>query len=243
MANLLFIDIETTGLTENSAVIEIAIIPYIDGERKPHYQSYIRPHDGATLDPKAFEVNKIDIKKVWEFPDAKTVVKEILDFIDIHECWFTIAGHNAQFDIKGLYRLFCRNGEYGNYHNRFRPGNVCTFRLAKEIFENKRKKPEGFSLKKLCNFFEIELNNAHSALPDIQATIELYEKILPNLPTIQGEPNVKLPYMEARRKYMDIAYVQQNPDGDVWLSKEAMFNDVIRRFIFTELDYKYESTP
>lgn len=241
MSNLLWIDVETSGLSENAAVIEIAMIPYIDGVRQPHYQSYIKPHDGATLDPKAFEINKIDIKSLKDFPNAKTVIKEILDFVDSHERWFTLAGHNAQFDIKGLYRLFCRNGEYGNYHSRFRSGSVCTFRLSKEAFKNKRSKPSGFSLGKLCEHFKIELNNAHSALPDIQATIELYEKILPLIPNVQGGQNESLSYIDARRKYMSIEYVQQNPEGDVWLSKEAMSNDIIRRFIFTELDYKNET--
>lgn len=240
MANLLFLDLETTGLSDKAAVIEIAAIAYIDGERKQHFQSYIRPHEGATLDPKAFEVNKIDVNKIWEFPDAKDVIRDFLDYIDSFECIFSIAGHNVKFDRSKFFTFMCRNGEYGSYLNRFKPGNTCTLSLAKEVFKNKRKKPDGFSLSKLCEFFEIKLDNAHSALPDIQATIDLYERLLPDISNVQAEEIKSFKYQDMRRKYMDMKYVQINPDGDVFLTREAMTNDFIRRFIFTELDSIYE---
>lgn len=242
MANLLWIDCETSGLGDNAAVIEVALVPYIDGEIKPHYQSYIRPHAGCTMDAKAFEINKIDPTKVMEFPDAKTVIKEILDFVDSHECIFSLSGHNIQFDSKKFFNLFCRNAEYGSYLNRFRPGGICTLKLAKDVFKGKRNKPTGFSLEKLCEFFKIELVNSHSALPDIEATIKLYECLLPKVPTIQNEKIAQLDYQSMRRKFMDLKYVQQNPEGDVFLTRECLLNDVIRRFVFTELDALYEQT-
>jgi DNA polymerase III epsilon subunit-like protein len=235
MANLLFIDCETTGLGDNAGLIEIALIPYIDGERKPHFQSYIRPHDGCTMDAKAFEVNKIDPKLLPEFPNAKEVIKSMLEFIDSHECVFTLAGHNVQFDTKKLFKFFCRNGEYGNYLTRFRPGDVCTMRIAKDVFKNKRNKPEGFSLSKLCKYFEIELINAHSALPDIQATIDLYESLLPKISIIQAKEIESFSYQEMKRKYMDMKYVQINPDGDFFVTAEATKNPTIIRFILNEL--------
>lgn len=240
MANLLWIDTETTGLGSNAAVIEIAAIAYIDGERKHHFQSYIRPHDGATLDPEAFKINKIDINKIWDFPNAKNVIRDFLDYIDSFECIFSLAGHNSSFDISKLFKLMCRNGEYGSYLNRFNPNNICTFKISKELFKNKRNKPEGFSLKKLCKHYNIELTNAHSALPDIQATIDLYEKLLPEISNIQAKKIESLDYKDMRRKYMDTKYVQINPEGDIFLTREAMNNDIVRRFIFTELDSIYE---
>ena len=241
MANLLFIDVETTGLGDNSAIIEIAAIAMIDGEVKHHFQSYVRPHDGASLDPKAFEINKIDIKKIWEFPGAKDVIADFIKYIDSFECIFSLAGHNINFDIKKLFRFFCRNGEYGSYFNRFSNRDICTFKISKELFKGKRNKPDGFSLEKLCEFYKIQLNNAHSALPDIQATIELYNVLQPNITIVQDSKIKILPYQEMRRKYMDSKYVQINPEGDVFLTRDALSNNTIRRFIFTELDLIYES--
>jgi DNA polymerase III epsilon subunit-like protein len=243
MSSLLFIDIESTSLGPNAAVIEIALIPYIDGEIKPHYQSYIRPHDRCTMDARAFEINKIDPSKLMEFPDAKTVIKEILDFVDSYECVFSLSGHNLSFDSKKFYNFFCRNAEYSSYINRFRCGGVCTLLLAKNVFKGKRNKPEGFSLEKLCKFFEIELLNSHSALPDIEATIKLYEHLLPKIPPIQNQEIAKLSYQEMKRKYMnDLRYIQRDPDGGTYFSAEAMTNDVIRGFLFTELYAFYEQS-
>jgi len=242
MSNLLFIDIETTGLGDNAGLIEIALIPYIDGERKPHFQSYIRPHDGATLDAKAFEINKINVNDIWSFPDAKDVIEDMLKFIDSHECIFSLAGHNVAFDTKKFYRFMCRNGHYSSYLNRFRPGDICTLRIAKDCFKNKRNKPEGFSLEKLTKFFEIELINSHSALPDIQATIDLYEKLLPMLSIVQTQKIESLSYQDMKRKYMDMRYVQINPDGDFFVTAEATKNPVILRFIINELYNLYGVT-
>lgn len=239
MSNLLFIDVETSGLGENAALIEVALIPYIDGERRPHFQSYIRPHDGCTLDPKAFEVNGIDIKKIWEFPDARKVIEDILEFVDSHECVFALSAHNLPFDRKMFYSFFCRNGYYSSFYNRFKPGGVDTLSMAKKVFKNKRNKPKNNSLGSLCEFFEIEISRAHSALPDIEATISVYEALLPRLTTVSTSKAKILPYQEMKRKYMDARYVQFNPDGDIWISSEATQDETIRRFIFTEIDSLY----
>ena len=235
MSNLLFIDVETSGLGDNAAVLEIAIIPYINGERMPHFQSYIRPHDGATLDPKAFEVNKININDIWGFPDAEAVINDMLSFIDSHECVFSLAAHNLPFDGKKLFRFMCRHQHYASYLNRFRPGGLDTLKIAKDCFKNKRNKPEGFSLSKLCKFFEIELINSHSALPDIQATIDLYEKLLPLISVTQTKEVGSLSYQDMKRKYMDSKYVQINPEGDFFVTSDATKNPTIIRFILNEL--------
>ena len=78
-------------------------------------------------------------------------------------------------------------------------------------------------------------------LLDIE-TIKLYESLLPKVPTIQNQEIAKLSYQEMKRKYMDMKYVSLNPEGDVFLTRECLLNDVIRRFVFTELDALYEQT-
>ena len=128
--NILWIDVETTGLGSNAAVIEIAAIPMIDGEIKPHFHSMIRPHDGATLDAKAFEVTKIDINEIWTYPDAKEVLNDFIKWIDSHETVFNLGGHNIKFDRDHLFKLFCRNAEYGSFITRFNHNDVDTLRIS-----------------------------------------------------------------------------------------------------------------
>lgn len=231
----LWIDLETSGLGDNAAVLEIAAIAVIDGEKKHHFQSYIRPHENATLDPKAFEVNKININDIWSFPDANMVINTFLDYVDSFERTFTLSGHNVAFDIKKLFKFFCRNGSYSEYLTRFRPGGIDTLTLSKKAFKNSRNKPTGFSLEKLCQHFEINLDNAHSALPDITATIQIYNELSSKNPSVEVTKIEKMPYREKRRKYMDSKYIQLNPDGDIFITSEATSSPQIIEFILTEL--------
>lgn len=235
MANLLFLDIESTGLGPNAAVIEIAAIAYIDGERKHHFQSYIKPHDGCTMDAKAFEINKINPKDLPSFPDPSEVIEKLLDYIDSFECVFSLSGHNVQFDTKKLFGFFCRNAHYGSYLNRFRPGGICTMSIARSVFKGKRNKPDGFSLTSLCDYFKIDIKNAHSALPDIQATIDVYEQLVPMIEVEQQKEVKVTSYQELKRKYMDSKYIQINPEGDLFITKDATSNPMIFRFMLNEL--------
>lgn len=238
MANYLFIDCETTGLGKNAAVIELACIPIVDGEEMPHFHSMIRPHQGATLDPKAFEITKIDINEIWTYPDAKGVLNEFFKWIKSFDTKFSLAGHNISFDRRMLHSLCCRNAEYGNFITSFRDRDLDTLKLAREVYKNKKDKPSSFALDELCSYFSIKNEVSHRALSDIQATIKVFHE-LDKLITKIKDPQKELSYEESVRKYMDIKYIQKNPEGDVFITREAMGDPIAMRFILNEL---YELT-
>ena len=229
--NLLFIDVETTGFPKNSAVIEIACIPVIDGIKQKHFHSYIKPHPGAYIDPKAMEVNKIDVNLFHTFPEANIVLQNLIAFIDSFECPFTIAGHNAPFDRDKVHALFSRNAMYGDYITRFSSKTVCTMEMAKRLIKEKSVK---YSLKDLCARYSIKLDSAHSALPDIQATVDLYD-ILKTLEMAPTRANDNLSYPEKKKKYFDSKYIQINPDGTIYMTTFTMNDPVAIKFIFSEL--------
>lgn len=234
MSSYLFIDTETTALGPNAAVIELAAIPYIDGEYLSHFQTYIAPHIGASMDPKAFEVNGIDPKIIHSFPPAHEAIKSFIEWVDSLERKFTISGHNVKFDKEKLKTLFNRTANYGNFNTRFRTNSLCTMELAKEIFKGKRKKPEGFSLSKLCTYFDIEISKAHSALPDIQATVHLYEELkklkVKDLPKVQ-----EMSYQKKIEKYMAMDYLTINPEGDIYIHCKATRDPIAMQFILSEV--------
>jgi DNA polymerase III alpha subunit (gram-positive type) len=234
MASYLFLDLETTSLGDNAGVIEIAAIPYIDGVEHPHFHSIIRPHDGATLDPKAFEVTGINVNDIWSFPDAKGVLNEFIKWVDLHETKFSLAGHNVAFDRGKLFTFFCRNGEYSSFITRFRNRDIDTLKLARKIYKGKKDKPSSFTLEKLCSYHGIQATVYHRALGDIQNTIKLFHELENLLPKIEVI-NEKLSYHEKLRKFMDMKYIQMNPDGDVFITKEAMGHYDVMAFILNEL--------
>ena len=228
--NVLWIDVETTGLGSNAAVIEIAAIPMIDGEIKPHFHSMIKPHNGATLDPKAFEVTKIDINEIWSYPDAKDVLNDFIKWIDSHETVFNLGGHNIKFDRDHLFKLFCRNAEYGSFITRFNHNDIDTLRICREVFKGKKNKPVDFKLESVCRYFGAEDRVYHRALGDIQNTIEIYKE-LEKLKEKQIPVKQELSYRQKMEKFMDMKYVQMNPEGDVFITKEALLDQDATKFI------------
>jgi hypothetical protein len=239
MASYLFIDVETTGLGSNAAVIELAAIPYMDGEVKPHFHSMIRPHEKATLDPKAFEITGINIKEIWDYPEAKDVLNEFIKWIDSHETIFNLAGHNVGFDRNHLFKLFCRNAEYGSFITRFNHNDIDTLRISREVFKGKRNKPVDFKLESLCRYFETETRVHHRALGDIQSTIDVFKE-LEKLKTKQiTKSEEKLTYHQKMVKYMDMKYIQMNPEGDVFITKEALSDQIAIKFILNFLWEKH----
>ena len=234
MASKLFIDLETTALGDNAAVIEIAAIPVVDGEVLPHFHSMIRPHEGATLDPKAFEVTGIDIKEIWNYPQAKDVLDEFIKWIDSHETIFNLAGHNITFDRNKLFRLFCRNGHYSSFITRINNNDYCTLRRSREIFKNKRNKPSDFKLETICRFFDIEVGVSHRALEDITNTIKVYFE-LEKIKEIEEIKEDKLSFVEKRQKYLDMKYIQMNPEGDIFITTEATKDKNAMKFILNHM--------
>jgi DNA polymerase-3 subunit epsilon len=236
--NYLFIDVETTGLSDNAAVIQIAVVPYVDNEYKEPFMSFVRPHDGCEMSPQAFEVTGIDPKKIWCFPTATSVLDNLLKYIDSFESTYSLAGHNVQFDRRKLFRFFCRNACYGEFTQRFSNRDLCTMKKAKEVFKGKRKKPTSFSLDSLCEYFEIELINSHDALNDINATIKLYQKLEEISPTVSLDV-LNMSYHSKRLKYCNLSYYIENPEGDIWISEMATKDPHAMQFILTELWRKY----
>lgn len=199
----------------------------------------IKPHDGATLDPKAFEVTKIDVNEIWSYPDPKEVLCEFIKWIDSYEAVFNIAGHNVVFDRKKLFRFFCSNGEYGSFITRFSNNDIDTLRISRNLFKGKKDKPLDFKLESLCRYFDIETGVHHRALDDIQNTIKVFHE-LEKIAKKQIPANIdKLSFQEKRRKYLDMSFIQEGFDGDTFIPKETWANKQAARFIINHLWEKH----
>jgi DNA polymerase III epsilon subunit-like protein len=234
--NFLAIDTETSGLSpDKHALLEIAIIPIINGVKKDPFVSYIRPHVGATIDIKALEINKLTFAQIQNFPDGKQVLNDLIKWIDSHNTVFNLLAHNAKFDRDFLYRFFTRHGSHGEFITRIDHGDVCTLEMAKKIFTGKGVKPSSNKLGDLCRFFNIELLDAHSALPDIEATYEVYQ-CLKALSGIKMETQERpMTYQEKRAKYLDMSYVTFNGRCDIFITEKMTKDPAAARFIAEEI--------
>lgn len=86
-----------------------------------------------------------------------------------------LAGHNAAgFDGPFIRKLFAD-------HNAFLPASFLildTLQLAMWRFHMTRRPIADFKLATLCEFYGVELSNAHDALADVIATAAVCEKLL-----------------------------------------------------------------
>jgi DNA polymerase III epsilon subunit-like protein len=234
MSSILWIDTETTALGDKAAIIELALVPVINGEQKEPFVTYIRPHPEAFIDPEAMRINGIDPKLFPTFPTAEEVVKQVIEYVDQFETVFSLGGQNVKFDINHFFRLFCRTANYSSYVVRFDANSIDTLSMAKEVFKNKKIKPKSNKLGDICSFFDIQLANAHTALCDILATIQVYDKLSSMMPKLIPTVN-NMTYHQKRQKYMAADYLTINPEGDVYINCKVPKDQDAAMFVLNEL--------
>lgn len=200
------------------------------------------PHAGATLDPKALEINKITVDQIKTFPEPAVVLRKFIDWVDSQETLFALMGHNVQFDRKFLFTTMNMNQYNMEYITRFRTNDFCTLEMARIVFKGKRNKPEKFNLETLCKFFEIPYENGHDALSDIKMTYEVFLRLKAMMPaSVTAAEKKPLTYQEKRRKYIDSRYIQFNDDGSFYGQSTISQDPDAARFIAEELFHLFGS--
>lgn len=109
----------------------------------------------------------------------KEVINTLLDFCGRYfpeGVAIPLVGHNIQFDVSFLKKMFEDNGRSFNQYFSHRYIDTYsvfkTFVLAGIIEQNLNSSADAFS------YFNIKVNGRHSALGDCIATVELYEQLL-----------------------------------------------------------------
>ncbi|MBX3045164.1 MAG: 3'-5' exonuclease [Ignavibacteriae bacterium] len=155
---IVFFDIETTGTDlNNDKIVEIYLKKLPDNKILEY-----RINPGIPIPKAASDVHGITDKDVNNAPSFKDIAKNIFQFID--KC--DLAGYNAiKFDIPFLYRELKDAGFLLDYKS---------IRLydSYSIFTHFEKRTLEAAYKFYCNK---ELENAHQAGADVEATIEVFK--------------------------------------------------------------------
>ena len=181
---LLYLDTETTGLTDNSAIVQIAGAIEVDNEVVEWFNIRCKPHEGADISEDALRTIGLTLDDLNKEQEPKEALKELesifakyIDRYDKNDKLIMIC-HNYPFDFRMLYNFYNRLGnKYMGSFIDFKL-NVCTLNLVKAlqvmqilpILENNK-------LETWCKYFNVSLENAHDALEDIKATREVYKNI------------------------------------------------------------------
>jgi DNA polymerase III alpha subunit (gram-positive type) len=162
-------DTETTGLSPaKNEIIEIALVTMNSEtmEEIDRYCSKIAPEHIELADERALLINHYSWQAWVGAPDLGQVIKEMAPFFDESHI---ICGHNIPFDIAFVEETFRRVGmEPPKY-----AGIIDTKRLAKTL----NIQSPSFRLGALCQKMGIRHENAHTAMDDIEANIELFKRI------------------------------------------------------------------
>ena len=178
--DLVFFDVETTGLNVlKDRILQIAIIKFTREKTEPDtLKMLINP--GIPISNESIKIHGITPADVANKPTFRQVAKQLYDFIGDAD----LAGYNSnRFDIPMLMEEFYRAGFDFDIEKR---------RLidVQRLFY----KMEPRTLKAAYRFYcGKELVDAHDALVDVQATVEVLKgqiKMYEDLDYIDGEGNV-----------------------------------------------------
>jgi len=160
MDNLVFVDVETTGLNPAyHEIIEIALV-----SKDFTYHRKIIPEMIEHADPFAMKLNGYCPEKWSEAITAKQLILEIQYLLKN----VTLAGHNVSFDIEFLEETYTRYGKIFNLKRR----RIDTVTMAYEHLY-----PLGLqslSLDAIRDFLDWSKEGSHTALKDAQDSRRLF---------------------------------------------------------------------
>lgn len=160
--NIIFFDIESTGLNViRDRIIQLAMIRYHKDGSPPVEKTYLI-NPGIPISEEAMAVHGITPKDVANKPLFQQVAKEIFEFIGDAD----LAGYNSnRFDIPVLMEEFARAGFDFDIDNR------KTIDVQR-IFYKMEPRTLAAAYQYYC---QKSIENAHDAMEDVRATIEVLD--------------------------------------------------------------------
>lgn len=192
MGKIFWFDTETTGLDpQRNALIQIAGIIEVNGIVKERLELLVRPPKGTYIDKAALKVNKRTVEELMDFPDARVSLvglkKTLGKYIDKFnkKDKFVPAGFNVNFDIGFLRQMFVRCGDkyYGSW---FYNCPIDVWTLVGQAIAMRGLWLPNYKLTTCCDYFGIDIEHAHDAIDDIEATRMLYNRIKEELFGAEG---------------------------------------------------------
>lgn len=157
------IDIETTGTNNQTGkIIEIAIILFNGQFISDSFVSLVNPE--CYIPKFITKITGISNEMVAKAPKFYEIAKQIVQLTSNK----IFIAHNASFDYNFIRKEFKDLGY--DYIRK----TLCTVELSRKLLPGHA----SYSLGKLCNDLNIEINGRHRAEGDALATVELFKKLL-----------------------------------------------------------------
>ena len=160
--NFICLDLETTGLNpKKDRIIEIGAVKVREGEITDTFQCLIDPRQ--VLTDRVENLTGISSLELTGKPTIQEVLPQLKEFLEED----VLLGHRVLFDYSFLKRV------YTNEKIPFERKGIDTLKLARKFVTDCESK----KLESLCQHYGIS-HQAHRALGDALATVELYKKLV-----------------------------------------------------------------
>ena len=176
-----FIDTETGGtIPTKHSLLQIGVVVWeYEIGVLAHKEFHIK-HKEYTITKEAQRINKFNLEFYNEHAQAPNkVIDELLCFLEKYfdsNTLIPIIGHNIQFDVAFLKAFFKENNRSFNQY--FSHRMIDTYSVYKTLVLSGKIKENLNSSADVFKYFDIRINNRHTAIDDCLATVELYEKLL-----------------------------------------------------------------
>jgi len=180
MARLLFIDTETGGLDpEKYSLLSVGFVVWDSVIGECYSAEYRLQNENRQISKTAQRINKLTES---DFNDAIAPQALIKKFEEIKETYFSdysaisLAGHNTQFDVQFIKKMF--RDSHRSFDNIFLHRIVDTYSILKFLQDGGLITDTINSSAQAFKYFGITVDGRHTALGDAKATMILYEKML-----------------------------------------------------------------
>jgi len=175
MLSLCFIDVETTGrFADKHDIVQLACIPIVKGVKQKPFNEFCKPKNFDTIEDEAIAVHGISRSKMMTFQNQEDLLDHLVSYLSSFNTRFIIAGFNVGFDKQFISHLFNKNGRSKDFFSLFDINIHDTLSRARSI--KNQIHSENMKLETLAKYWNIQIK-AHDAISDIEATIEVDNKI------------------------------------------------------------------
>lgn len=174
------IDLETTGLNpKTDKIIEIGAVKVVNDRIVQEWETFVNP--GELLKERIIELTGICDEQLADAPTIADVLPGLLALTQNS----VLLGHRVMFDYSFVKKAAV------NGRMTFERKGIDTLKIARKYLADLESRSLGY----LCTYYGIS-HNAHRALNDARATVELYRKLTQSYydqEAAQGEKSLFLP--------------------------------------------------
>ena len=184
--NILFLDIETTGLNpEEHQIIQLSARFDSDGINIDNFNKKIKMQGPVDLGALAVNGRSLFQQRLnAKFPDTEyDLATSLFEFMDwsvrIYKSYegFIVSGHNIHFDITFL-KAACKKLNLTGFDNLFGHRYLDTASIGLYLQEKGLLPLEKISMEKLTEFFGINKGELHDSMFDVDASADMYYAML-----------------------------------------------------------------